>query len=203
MAVMARILYRIKASLAISALIALNACGGGNHGGTATYTLGGSVSGLTGSGFILQDNGADDLSIAADGAFSFATPLAAGAAYNVTVSAQPNTPGETCVVANGIGTATATVTSIAVTCAVRYTVGGSVSGLTGSGLVLQNNGGNNLTVAANGAFSFATPLAVGAAYNVTVSAQPLPARPASSPMALEPRPQPLPASRLHAPSGIP
>jgi hypothetical protein len=34
-----------------------------------------------------------------------------------------------------------------------YTVGGMVSGLSGSGLVLQNNGGSGLKVFASGAFS--------------------------------------------------
>ncbi len=41
-----------------------------------------------------------------------------------------------------------------------YTIGGTVSGLAGSGLtnavVLQNNGGDSLTVSANGGFTFAT-----------------------------------------------
>ena len=42
-----------------------------------------------------------------------------------------------------------------------FTVGGSVSGLTGSGLVLQNNGGDNLTIATSGNFTFAMALASG------------------------------------------
>ncbi len=40
-----------------------------------------------------------------------------------------------------------------------YSVGGSVSGLSGS-LVLQDNGGDDLTVTGNGSFTFATKLAV-------------------------------------------
>ena len=42
-----------------------------------------------------------------------------------------------------------------------FTVGGSVSGLVGSGLVLQNNGGGDLPVAADGTFQFATRFATG------------------------------------------
>jgi hypothetical protein len=53
-----------------------------------------------------------------------------------------------------------------------YTTGGTVSRLVGAGLVLQNNGGNNLTVSANGSFNFTTGLATGAAYSVTVLTQP-------------------------------
>src|SRR5580698_9486894 len=48
-----------------------------------------------------------------------------------------------------------------------YTIGGSVSGLTASGLVLQDNGGNNLSVSANGTFTFTGALDSGGAYSVT------------------------------------
>ncbi len=41
-----------------------------------------------------------------------------------------------------------------------YSVGGSVSGLSGT-VVLQDNGGDNLSVSANGPFTFATPAGVG------------------------------------------
>ena len=50
--------------------------------------------------------------------------------------------------------------------------GGTVSGLTSTGLVLQNNGADPVTVNANGAFTFPTALTNGATYNVTVSTQP-------------------------------
>jgi hypothetical protein len=54
-----------------------------------------------------------------------------------------------------------------------YTIGGTVSGLAGGAtLSLQNNGGNTLTVSANGSFTFATGSATGASYAVTVSSQP-------------------------------
>src|ERR1700683_630730 len=54
-----------------------------------------------------------------------------------------------------------------------FTVGGSVSGLGGRGLVRQNTGGNDLRLAASGTFAFSTALASGAAFNVTVKTQPL------------------------------
>jgi hypothetical protein len=84
-------------------------------GGTTTYTIGGTVSGLTGT-VILQDNSGDSLSVTANGSFTFATPLADGASYNVTVRTNPS--GQTCTVANGTGTVhAANVTSVSVTCA--------------------------------------------------------------------------------------
>ena len=60
-----------------------------SSGGTATsYSVGGTVSGLSGT-VVLQDNGGDDLSLSGNGSFTFATQLAAGAAYNVTVKTSP------------------------------------------------------------------------------------------------------------------
>src|SRR5215471_14891253 len=52
-----------------------------------------------------------------------------------------------------------------------YAVTVNVSGLSGT-FVLQNNGGDNLTVSANGSFPFPTRVANGSAYNVTVFSQP-------------------------------
>ena len=138
---------------------------------TPTYSVGGSVSGLTGT-VVLQDNGGDDLSVSANGPFTFATKLASGAAYAVTVKTNPS--GQTCSVSNGSGTiGSANVTNVAVTCTTTptYSVGGSVSGLSGT-VVLQDNGGDDLSVSANGPFTFATKLASGAAYAVTVKTNP-------------------------------
>ena len=74
---------------------------------------------------------------------------------------------------NGSGTTTANVTSVQVTCTtVTRTVGGTVSNLVGTGLQLQDNGGDTLSVNANGPFIFSTALDDGSAYAVTVSTQP-------------------------------
>jgi trimeric autotransporter adhesin len=42
----------------------------------------------------------------------------------------------------------------------------------GSGLVLQNNGSDNLAIASDGSFKFGTSLPTGTPYNVTVATQP-------------------------------
>ncbi len=81
---------------------------------TSTYPIGGTVSGLSGT-VVLQDNGGDDLSVSASGAFTFGTGLTSGSAYSVTVKTNP--AGQTCSVANGSGTVgSAGVTNVAVTC---------------------------------------------------------------------------------------
>ena len=143
-------------------------------GGTATFTVGGTVSGLEGTGLVLQNNGGDDLSISADGSFTFATALADGSGYDVTVLTQPGSPSQSCSVSNGSGTLSgANVTDVAVSCSTdTFTVGGTVSGLEGSGLVLQNNGGDDLSISSDGSFTFATALADGSSYAVTVLSQP-------------------------------
>ena len=81
---------------------------------SVTYTIGGTVSGLTGTGLVLQNNGGDNRAVTADGAFTFATAIGAGAAYGVTVLTQPS--GQTCTAQNGSGTANANVTNVAVSC---------------------------------------------------------------------------------------
>ncbi len=141
---------------------------------TSSYTIGGTVAGLAGTGLVLQNNGGDDLPIAADGPFTFATKVASGANYDVTLKTQPTNPSQTCIVTNGTGTVTnANVTNVNIDCTTNtYTIGGDVSGLAGSGLVLQNNAGDDLPIAADGPFTFSTPVASGADYSVTVMTQP-------------------------------
>ncbi|MET0167405.1 MAG: hypothetical protein ABW318_20680 [Vicinamibacterales bacterium] len=78
------------------------------------FTVGGTMSGLTGS-VTLRNNGVDSLVRSTTGPFTFATPLATGSPYAVTVFSQP--AGQTCAVINGSGNiASANVTNIVVTC---------------------------------------------------------------------------------------
>jgi hypothetical protein len=141
---------------------------------SSRYTVGGTVTGLSGSGLVLEDNGGDDLTVPAGGTFTFPTALQAGAPYAVTVKTQPTNPAQTCSVTGASGAVgAANVTSVAVSCTTNtYTVGGSVSGLIGSGLALADNGGDALDVSADASFTFATPVASGSAYAVTVTMQP-------------------------------
>ena len=137
-----------------------------------TYSVSGNVSGLTGS-VTLQNNGGDDIIKTTNDGFTFPAQ-ADSSVYAVTVSSQPT--GQTCEVTNDSGTiAAADVTNVVVTCVTdvvpTYSVGGNVSGLTGS-VTLQNNGGDTLAVAADGPFTFLTELTETSSYAVTVSAQP-------------------------------
>jgi len=141
---------------------------------TNTYTVGGTVSGLAGVGLRLQLNGGNALDVAANGSFTFAGAIADGAPYAVTVHTQPAGPTQTCLVTGGSGTmSSANVTGVQVNCTTtQYRVSATVTGLSGAGLVLQNSGGDDLPVAGNGSFTFATSVASGAGYSVTVKTQP-------------------------------
>ncbi len=153
----------------------LVSCGGSGGGGgdvapVATYTVGVTVVGLL-SPVVLQNNGGDRLAISVNGAFTFSTPIGNGGAYAVTVLTQPSSPAQTCTVSNGSGTvAGANVTSVGVKC--MYTVGGTVSIPSGT-LVLQNNGGDDLSISAGGSFVFGTALNTGANFQVTILSAPI------------------------------
>jgi hypothetical protein len=142
----------------------------------SVVAIGGSVSGLPGSGLILQLNGANDLAVSTNGRFSFPKPLTKGSAYSVTVKSSPSSPvKQTCTVGKGSGNITgAAVNNIVVTCVTNsYAVGGMVSGLSGKGLVLQLNGTNEQPIARNGKFIFpGIRLPDGSDYSVAIKTTP-------------------------------
>jgi hypothetical protein len=148
----------------------------------AAYSVGGSLTGLTGGKVVLQDNGADTLQVSADGTFTFPTELTTGESYSVSVLTQPTSPPQTCTVSQGTGTvSSAAVTNVSVSCVSKTTteddtVGGVASGVQGSGLVLalQTNGQQipQLPVNANGPFSFQGNVTSGSTYDVSVVSYP-------------------------------
>ena len=262
----------LRSTLLAATLAALGGCGEGSSDPEqappppppVTVTIGGTVSGLTGS-LVLRNNGADDLAIANNGAFTFPKSLGTGVAYAVSVATQP--ANQVCAATNGTGTTGAVnITNVSVSCsavvtapstlsypgpqdyvvgvaiaplnptvtgtvtgyvvapalpagltldastgqiagtpaaasaaanylitasnsggstsfslviavtaatATDFTISGTVTGLHGAGLVLRNNGGNDLTVAASGTVTFSSHLATGEAYAVAVKIQPV------------------------------
>jgi large repetitive protein len=163
-------------------LVALAACSNGRGSveegqqQTASFTVGGAVSGLSGAGLVLQLNGAGDLTVPGNGAFTFAGALSDGVSYDVTIRSQPTNPAQTCNVTSGAGRiAGGNVSNVAVVCAsgsTAFSVGGSVMGLTGSGLVLRLNGTHDLPISGAGEFIFPVDVATGTAYNVRVGVAP-------------------------------
>src|SRR5208283_6127464 len=101
----------------------------------------------------LLDNGGNSLVVLPGSTtFTFTTKLSSGKTYAVTVSAQPTGPAQTCTVTAGSGTANANVTSVVIACTtnpVTATIGGTVTNLAAnSAVILQDNGGDSLTVIA-------------------------------------------------------
>lgn len=168
----------------------LNACGGGQvcSVGACATTCGGGMTNCSGGCFDLTSSpshcgacanscSTGPQSIAVCAASSCASVCQAGfgdcnfvAGDGCEINLQNDsnhcgTCGQACV---GGGTCTAG------SCPVLYAVGVTVSGLTGTGLVLQNNGGHDLTVNAAGSYPFTIQLANGAAYSVTVRTLPTP-----------------------------
>lgn len=119
---MKTILVRRNGLTALVALLAgaslLASCGGGGDSSDppalSEYSIGGVASGLSAAGLVLQNNGADALNVGGSGPFTFTKRLQAGAAYTVTVAAQPI--GQTCTVANGSGTANSSIANVVVSC---------------------------------------------------------------------------------------
>lgn len=93
-----------------------------SDGFEACCTVGGSVSGLAGSGLVLRlDAGTVDesLAITNDGRYRFRAALAAGVGYNVSVQTQP-AAGPSCMVVRGSGVIEAApVSDIDVRCSER------------------------------------------------------------------------------------
>ena len=121
---------------------------------SGTFTIGGTISGLTASGLVLQNNAGDNLTVASGAtSFTFATALASGAAYSVTVLAQPS--GQTCTVSAGSGTTSANVTNVSVSCT-SMNITGAVTTIAGTVGVSGSTDGTGTGATFNGPRGIAT-----------------------------------------------
>jgi hypothetical protein len=158
----------LRSGAVLACALTLASCGG--KGGN--LLLSGAVLGLTRDGLVLQNNGANDLTVAANSSsFAFPTLIANDTDYNVTVKSSP--PSAVCTATNNKGrSSNFDVTSVVITCITNtYDLGGSVSGLSGTGLVLVN--GPDRVSVAPGATSFTmSKVGDGSPYGVTVLTQP-------------------------------
>jgi len=134
---------------------------------TATYYLGGTVVGLA-TGTVTLAFGGQTVTTG-NGAFMFPTKIASGTMYDVTLSNAPST----CHIFGNTGQiGNADVTTVVVNCvAGAYTIGGTVTGLNGT-VTLTDNGGDMISVSANGSYAFPTPIATNGGYSVMVATQP-------------------------------
>ena len=141
---------------------------------TNTYAVGGTITGYSGSGLTLMNGMQMQTVTSGATSFTFTNPISSGSMYAVTISTQPTSPSQTCTLTNATGTVGASaVNTIQVQCVTNtFPLTVNLTGLTRAGLVLQNNGADNLSVAptANGVATatFTTRVASGAMYAVTV-----------------------------------
>src|ERR1700758_5832479 len=102
---------RSKLALLIGAAFLMTACSGlktsstsgGNGSGGGSFTVGGTVTGLTGTGLGLTDNATDTLTITpgkAGAAVTFTFKTSVSGAYDVEVKTQPSSPAQTCTATN-------------------------------------------------------------------------------------------------------
>jgi hypothetical protein len=83
--------------------------------GSVPFTVGGSISGLAGTGLVLQNNGSNATTVTANGSFTFSNTMTTGSVYRISVQTQP--AGQSCSIANGTGTVNgANSTNISVSC---------------------------------------------------------------------------------------
>jgi hypothetical protein len=133
--------------------LVLAACGGGGGnsnssggGGSTSYTVGGTISGLTAGGLVLAAGSQTASPAMGATSFTFSTAEASGTSYAVTVSSQPS--GLTCSVANGSGTiASANVSNVQVTCAANNMGGTAATGsaISGATVTLVDSKGAQVT----------------------------------------------------------
>lgn len=149
--------------------IALAACGGGSS--SNNISIGGKVTGLTGD-LMLSNNLSNNINLSAGTpSYAFSNRIQPGESYSVTVQKAPD--GLTCTVANASGIAgTSDINNIDVSCVSNHSLGGTISGLTASGLVLAN-GSDTVSVAANStSFTFSRHVGENASYGITILTQP-------------------------------
>jgi hypothetical protein len=176
----------ILALCALTLAAGLSACGGG----TSSYTIGGTVTGLQYEGLVLQNNKTNDLAVAPlpldenknvrNVTYAFPVEVDYGKPYSVTVKEQPKH--QECKPTGGTAETAGRLTTInaVISCSlVSHPVGGTINGLRSDGLQLINgtSGGTYAAVKNDkgeypGEFALTAFVTYGQTYGVTVLKQP-------------------------------
>jgi hypothetical protein len=107
--------------LAVAAAVVLVSC----HGTEATYSVGGEVSGASGT-VVLKLNGGNDIVMSGGGSFKFDRKLLNGDTFNVQVV----DPNDRCTVANGAGTmGKSNVTDVSISCVAQSAQNFTLTGI--------------------------------------------------------------------------
>lgn len=157
----------------VGAVAVMAACGGGEEANVGPgHYASGVLNGLKAGNSVLISSGPQSVTLDADGTYRFGR-FPTGTVYNVTATSASDT--QACSVTNGSGQiGEADIDNIVVNCADTFRIGGTLSGYTaGSGpLQLTLNGGDPLSLSADGSFHFGNRLVSGASYNVALASVP-------------------------------
>lgn len=140
-----------------------------------SFKIGGTVTGLGGGDTVtlrLNDDPTTDIVVDSNTGFQFGKSVNGGAQFKVAVD---SASGTNCMASDNYGKVTGTsVTAVKVVCSdTTYALRVNVTGMeAGNSFVVQNNGGDDLTVNANGVSTFATAVPAGSGYYVVVKSQP-------------------------------
>jgi hypothetical protein len=165
--------FPVRTTAAAALLLALSACGGKASFDVAGVfvTSQGVSQPMANSGLVLL-NGSDQLKVDVGATtFKFNNSISYGTAYDIKVLTQPNHM--TCSVVNGSGSAghTATIAASVICNQNTYSIGGTVTGITGDYNVKLTNGstgGQVVLTKDTPNFTFSVPVADGQPYGVTV-----------------------------------
>lgn len=141
---------------------------------TLSYTVSFRVSGLLGSGLQIENNG-DVVNVSANQTYTFSKKFPSGSPYNVIVKTPPSSPIQKCIVSSGSGTViNGNIEGIQIVCGdALYLIQGTVTGLLGNGLQIQNVTGSGTDVVNINAANFSLPpIPSGETYNFNIISQP-------------------------------
>jgi uncharacterized delta-60 repeat protein len=114
----------------------------------SAFSIGGTVTGVVGSGLVLRHSTTGENLATGNGPFTFLQPLPVGFTYNVSVGTQPGNPSQICTVTNGTGTmANANITNVAVDCVTPPANGALDPGFGSAGKVNTPFGGDDTAMA--------------------------------------------------------
>lgn len=161
----------LRPALALALALGLSACGG-----SASFSVNGTVFGQEYPGLVLTNNGTDLPIAVGTTTFSFPGSLEYGDTFDVQVKTNP--PHQTCEPDKRFSTGTAGRTAsinVPIGCRVNtFSLGGKITGLTTDGLVLINGttGGTVGIIKGAAGFAFPVQVAYGQSYGVTILTQP-------------------------------
>jgi len=161
----------VRASVSALCAALLAGCGGGDDG---SLVLQASISGLTKPGLVLTSGSQEVTVPAGAGAVTFPNLIEEDSTIDVKIKTQP-TAAHCDVNAKTVGLKANyyTARQVEITCVTNsYFLGGTIAGLTGEGLILNNGEQQVKPAAGSTGFTFEKKVADGANYGVTVLQQP-------------------------------